>query len=51
MLARGIVGRLQEAIALHLDDGNRGEILREGFRVVLAGPPNVGQVEPPQRAR
>jgi tRNA modification GTPase len=42
-LARGIVGRLQEAIAQHLDDNNRGEILREGFRVVLAGPPNVGK--------
>jgi len=42
-LARGIVGGLQEAIAQHLDDGNRGEILREGFRVVLAGAPNVGK--------
>ena len=42
-LARGIVGRLQVAIAAHLDDGNRGEILREGFRVVLGGPPNVGK--------
>jgi tRNA modification GTPase len=42
-LARGIVGRLQTAIAAHLDDGNRGEILRDGFRVVLAGPPNVGK--------
>ena len=29
--------------AAHLDDGNRGEILREGFRVVLAGPPNAGK--------
>ena len=28
-----------------------GERLREGFTVVLAGPPNVGQVEPAQRAR
>ena len=27
----------------HLDDGHRGEILRDGFRVVLAGPPNVGK--------
>lgn len=27
----------------HLDDGHRGEIIREGFRVVLAGPPNVGK--------
>jgi tRNA modification GTPase len=43
VLARGIVERLQEAIAQHLDDDNRGEILREGFRVVLAGPPNVGK--------
>ncbi len=34
---------MQEAIAQHLDDGNRGEILRDGFRVVLAGPPNVGK--------
>ena len=27
----------------HLDDGRRGEIVREGFRIVLAGPPNVGK--------
>lgn len=41
--ARVIAGKLHAAIARHLDDGNRGEILREGFRVVLAGPPNVGK--------
>ena len=41
--ARAIVGRLEEAIRAHLDDGHRGEILRDGFRVVLAGPPNVGK--------
>jgi tRNA modification GTPase len=34
---------LAAAIADHLEDGHRGEILREGFRVVLAGPPNVGK--------
>jgi tRNA modification GTPase len=34
---------LRAAIAAHLEDGNRGEILREGFRVVLAGAPNVGK--------
>ena len=28
-------------IKRHLDDGRRGEIVREGFRIVLAGPPNV----------
>lgn len=30
-------------IRRHLDDGRRGEIVREGFRIVLAGPPNVGK--------
>ena len=41
--ARDLVAELRPAIAAHLDDGNRGEILREGFRVVLAGAPNVGK--------
>lgn len=27
----------------HLDDGHRGEIVREGFRVALCGPPNAGK--------
>ena len=34
---------LRADLAAHLDDGHRGEILREGFRVVLAGPPNAGK--------
>jgi len=34
---------LRASIASHLDDGHRGEILRDGFRVVLAGPPNAGK--------
>ncbi|MEQ1671883.1 MAG: tRNA uridine-5-carboxymethylaminomethyl(34) synthesis GTPase MnmE, partial [Hyphomicrobium sp.] len=34
---------LREAIAKHLDDGHRGEMLREGFRVALLGPPNAGK--------
>lgn len=38
-----IVQELEAAIRRHLADGNRGEILREGFHVVLAGPPNVGK--------
>ncbi|HEY7669950.1 MAG TPA: tRNA uridine-5-carboxymethylaminomethyl(34) synthesis GTPase MnmE [Hyphomicrobium sp.] len=41
--ARRMVGTLCASIAAHLEDGYRGEILREGFRVVLAGPPNVGK--------
>ena len=30
-------------IERHLKDGRRGEIVREGFRIVIAGPPNVGK--------
>jgi tRNA modification GTPase len=41
--AYGIVRELQEEIAAHLNDAHRGEILRDGFRVVLAGPPNAGK--------
>ena len=35
--------RLRDDLHAHVDDGHRGEILREGFRVVLAGPPNAGK--------
>jgi tRNA modification GTPase len=41
--ARGIAERLATSIEAHLADGHRGEILREGFRVVIAGAPNVGK--------
>ncbi len=41
--AGDIVERMSIAITQHLDDGRRGEILREGFRVVLAGPVNAGK--------
>lgn len=34
---------LFEAISAHLDDGHRGEIVRDGFRVVIVGPPNAGK--------
>ena len=37
----GLTG-LAKAIAAHLADGRRGEILRDGFHVVLAGAPNAG---------
>jgi tRNA modification GTPase len=37
------VGELHKAVTAHLDDGRRGEILRDGFQVMLAGPPNVGK--------
>ncbi len=41
--ALAIVRELRHQILAHLDDGHRGEILRDGFRVVLAGPPNAGK--------
>ncbi|MEQ1697781.1 MAG: tRNA uridine-5-carboxymethylaminomethyl(34) synthesis GTPase MnmE [Hyphomicrobiaceae bacterium] len=41
--AEGAARNLRADLAAHLDDGHRGEILREGFRVVLAGPPNAGK--------
>jgi tRNA modification GTPase len=41
--ARAEVEVLVSEIGKHLDDGHRGELLREGFHVVLAGPPNAGK--------
>lgn len=41
--ARKIVEPLTAQIAMHLSDNLRGERLRDGFRVLLAGPPNVGK--------
>ncbi len=38
-----IVARLTGDLARHLSDGRRGEILRDGLRVVIAGPPNAGK--------
>lgn len=37
------VARLSRTLEAELADGHRGEILRDGFRVVLAGPPNAGK--------
>ena len=34
---------LRSEIARHLDDGRRGEVLREGFSVAILGAPNVGK--------
>jgi tRNA modification GTPase len=41
--ARPVVARLMSDIADHLADARGGEILRDGFRVVIAGPPNAGK--------
>lgn len=41
--AERIVGRLISEISEAVSDRRRGEILRDGFQVVLAGAPNVGK--------
>jgi tRNA modification GTPase len=41
--AREIVTRLDAEIRRHLSDNRRGEIMRDGFHVVLAGAPNAGK--------
>jgi tRNA modification GTPase len=42
-LAETKAAALRSAIMAHLDDGHRGEILREGVHVVIAGAPNAGK--------
>lgn len=37
------VAALARSIEDHLADGRRGEIVRDGFTVVILGPPNVGK--------
>ena len=37
------VKALHEQIVSHLGNARRGEIIRTGFRVVIAGPPNAGK--------
>ena len=34
---------LRNELLVHLDDDKRGELVRDGVRVVLVGPPNVGK--------
>lgn len=41
--ARARAAPLMDGVRQHLDDGHRGEILRDGFRVALLGPPNTGK--------
>ena len=41
--ARLRITALRPQIAAHLNDGRRGEILRGGLKVVIAGPPNAGK--------
>ena len=40
---RPAIESLIDGISAHLADDRRGEILRDGFQVVIAGPPNAGK--------
>ncbi|WP_410519517.1 tRNA uridine-5-carboxymethylaminomethyl(34) synthesis GTPase MnmE [Candidatus Anaplasma sp. TIGMIC] len=39
----GGISQFRENLALYLDDNHRGEILRNGIRVVILGEPNAGK--------
>jgi tRNA modification GTPase len=41
--ARSKTKEIIQAIEAHLDDGGRGEALREGLRLAIVGPPNAGK--------
>lgn len=41
--ARRAIEAIIGEIARHIDDGGRGEIIREGLRIALIGPPNAGK--------
>ncbi len=41
--ARASATELDARLAVHLSGAARGEIVRDGFRVTLAGPPNAGK--------
>jgi tRNA modification GTPase len=41
--ARAAGSRIRAEIQAHMDDGRRGEALREGLRLAIIGPPNAGK--------
>jgi len=41
--SRAALAAIADEIQGHLDDGRRGEILREGLHVAVIGPPNAGK--------
>ena len=41
--SRGEISEIRAEIIAHLNDGRRGEILRDGLQIAVIGPPNVGK--------
>ena len=41
--AQAVVSEIAQQIQSHMDDSGRGEMLREGLRLAIVGPPNAGK--------
>ena len=41
--AKARIAGVLDAMSAHLDDGRRGERIRDGVRIAIVGPPNVGK--------
>lgn len=41
--ARPLIDELIGELDTHLDDGNRGERIRDGYQITIIGPPNAGK--------
>ncbi len=41
--AKARIGKVLAAMSAHLDDDRRGERIRDGVRIAIVGPPNVGK--------
>jgi tRNA modification GTPase len=41
--ARAVASKILEQIQRHIEDSGRGEVLREGLRLAIVGPPNAGK--------
>ena len=41
--ARAVAVEISKQIQRHMDDAGRGEVLREGLRLAIVGPPNAGK--------
>ena len=38
------IKRIRDELEFHLRDGGKGEIVREGLKIALIGPPNAGYI-------
>jgi predicted GTPase len=38
-----LVSKVMKEIEIHLKDGRKGEMMRDGIQVAIVGPPNAGK--------